>query len=156
MYLSPAFEYYALKFTLDEMIEFRRKAADEHRGLASMVEKIVFPHFMRTAIQNVSEALNWIVFNRHETGIRDKYGDEKTQREIYELERKVADLINEGFITEYERLIDYLRKRYHEKNYPKIFNNRLRLSSATDQWAGFDLDEWGGQRETIQEQGTKK
>ena len=73
------------------------------------------------AMQKVGEALNWIVFNNHEKMLRNKAGDESVMRELFELERKVADLINEGFIKDYDGLIAYLRKKYIEKNNPKVF-----------------------------------
>ena len=39
--------------------------------------------------------------------LRNKFGDEKKQRELWQLEKKVADLINEGFITGFDNH-DYL------------------------------------------------
>ena len=48
------------------------------------------------------------------------YGDLK-QRDLWQLEKKVADLINEGFITNFDNLIDYLRKQYSKRNYPSVF-----------------------------------
>jgi hypothetical protein len=52
-----------------------------------------------------------------------KHGEEKKQRELWQLEKKVADLVNEGFLTDYESLISYLRHQYQKRNYPKIFAN---------------------------------
>ena len=121
MYLSPRFEYHVLKFVADEMIKYRHESGDEYKVLSAAVRKIVPADFMQTAIRKIAEALNWIVFNSHESGIRNRFGDEQKQRELSALERKVADLINEGFITEYKQLLNYLRKMYHEKNYPQIF-----------------------------------
>lgn len=48
------------------------------------------------------------------------YGDLK-QRELWQLEKKITDLINEGFITAFDPLIDYLRKLYEKKNNPAVF-----------------------------------
>ena len=53
--------------------------------------------------------------------IRNKQGDESKQRELWQLEKKVADLINEGFITNFDNLISYLRKQYSKRNYPAVF-----------------------------------
>jgi hypothetical protein len=103
------------------MIKYRREASDKYIELGAAIEKIVQKHFIKTAMCKISEALNWIVFNRHESGIRNRFGDEQKQRELAMLEKKVADLINEGFITDYGQLVNYLRKLYHEKNYPKVF-----------------------------------
>lgn len=47
----------------------------------------------------------------------------KKQRELWQLEKKVADLVNEGFLTDYESLIGYLRIQYQKRNYPKVFAN---------------------------------
>jgi hypothetical protein len=121
MYLSPRFEYYVLKFVSDEMIKYRHEAGDEYKVLGSAIKKIVPADFMQTAIKKVAEALNWVVFNYHESGIRNKFGDEQKQRELSQLEKKVADLINEGFITKYDEVLCYLRKQYQQKNYPKVF-----------------------------------
>ena len=52
---------------------------------------------------------------------RNKYGDENKQRELYQIEKKIADLINDGFINSYDSLINYLRKKYQETQYPKVF-----------------------------------
>jgi hypothetical protein len=125
MWINPAFKVKVLKFVNDEMIKYRHEAGDEYRELGAAIEKIVPGHFVKTAMIKIAEALNWIVFNRHETGIRNKFGDEQKQRELYTLEKKVADLINEGFISEYEQVENYLRKRYNEKNYPKVFSSAL-------------------------------
>lgn len=53
--------------------------------------------------------------------LRNKQGDESKQRELWQLEKKVADLINEGFITNFDNLIAYLRKQYSKRNYPDVF-----------------------------------
>jgi hypothetical protein len=121
MWLNPAFEVKVIKFVYDEMIKYRHEAGDEYRALSSAVQKIVPPDFMQAAMKKIGEALNWIVFGNHEHGIRNKFGDEKTQRELSLLEKKVADLISEGFICSYSQLVNYLRKLYNEKKYPKVF-----------------------------------
>jgi hypothetical protein len=121
MWINPKFKYHVLKFVSDEMIKYRHEAGDEYRNLSAAICKIVPSDFMQTAMKKIAEALNWIVFNSHESGIRNKFGDEQKQRELSILERKVTDLINEGFISEYKPLISYLRELYHRKNYPKVF-----------------------------------
>lgn len=122
MWLNPAFKVKVLKFVYDEMIKYRHEAGDEYKNLGAAIKKIVPSDFMQIAMKKIGEALNWIVFNNHESGIRNKYGDEQKQRELSALEKKVSDLINEGFITEYKQTLKYLRKLYHKKNYPKVFN----------------------------------
>lgn len=122
MYLSPRFEYHVLKFVSDEMIKYRNEAGDAYNKLGSAVSKIVRKDFMPQAMQKVGEALNWIVFNEHERNIRNQYGEEKKQRELYELERKVDDLINEGFIRNYDQMLTYLKNVYRHKYLPAVFS----------------------------------
>lgn len=121
MYLSPKFEYHVLKFVSDEMIRYRNDAGDAYKELSSAVMKIVPKDYMPKAMKKIGEALNWIIFNGHEKLLRNKHGDERKQRELWQLEKKIADLINEGFITAFDPLIDYLRKLYEKKNNPAVF-----------------------------------
>ena len=121
MWINPAFEVKVLRFVYDEMIRYRNDAGDAYKELGSAVQKIVPKEFMPKAMQKVGEALNWVVFNSHEKMLRNKQGDESKQRELWQLEKKVADLINEGFITNFDNLISYLRKQYSKRNYPAVF-----------------------------------
>lgn len=121
MWLNPAFKVKVLKFVQDEMIRYRNDAGDAYKELSSAIMKIVPKDFMPKAMQKIGEALNWIVFNQHEKMLRNKFGDEKKQRELWQLEKKVADLINEGFITSFDNLIIYLRNQYQKRNYPPVF-----------------------------------
>ena len=122
MWLNPRFEVQVIKFVYDEMIKYRNEAGDAYNKLGSAVSKIVRKDFMPQAMQKVGEALNWIVLNEHERNIRNQYGEEKKQRELYELERKVADLINEGFIKSYDQMITYLKNVYRHKYLPAVFS----------------------------------
>ena len=98
-------------------------AGDAYRELSSAIMKIVPKDFMPKAMQKVGEALNWVIFNSHEKMLRNKHGEEQKQRELWQLEKKIADLVNEGFLTDYESLIGYLRIQYQKRNYPKVFAN---------------------------------
>ena len=121
MWLNPKFKYFAIKFMYDEMIKYRHEAGDEYRNLGSAIKKIVHADLMQIKMKKIGEALNYIVFNNHETGIRNMHGDEQKQRELSMLEKKVSDLINEGFLTNFDAVLNYLRRLYNDKNYPKVF-----------------------------------
>lgn len=127
MYLSPRFEYHVLKFVADEMIRYRKDAGDAYKELSSAVMQIVPKDFMPKAMRKIAEALNWIVFDNHERMMRNKQGEESKQLELFQLEKKVSDLIDEGFITSYEDLLLYLRKLYIKKNSPGVFNIARRV-----------------------------
>ena len=121
MWINPRFEVQVIKFVYDQLVKYRNDAGDAYKELSTAIQGIVHKDFMPKAMQKVGEALNWIVFNAHEKMLRNKAGDESLMRELFELERKVADLINEDFIKDYDGLIAYLRKKYIEKNNPKVF-----------------------------------
>lgn len=118
MWINPSFKYDVLKFVYDEMIKYRNDAGDAYRELGSAVSKIVSKDFMPRAMSKIGEALNWVIFNGHEKLLRNKNGEEQSLRELWQLERKIADLINEGFITTYDNLITYLRNQYQKRNVP--------------------------------------
>lgn len=119
MWINPAFKVKVLKFVSDQMLYYRNEAGEAYKKLASAISAIVSKDFMPKAMQKVGEALNWVVFNSHEKMLRNKHGDEAKQRELWQLERKVADLIEEGFISDFDSVVNYLRKKYCEKR--KVF-----------------------------------
>ncbi len=123
MWLNPAFKYDVLRFVYDQMIAYRNEAGDAYRELSPAVAKIVAPNFMQTAMRQLAQAINYCVFNEHETAIRNKRGEESKMRRLFELERKVASLIDEGFITKFGDVVEYLRNQWRKANTPKIFLN---------------------------------
>lgn len=121
MWINPSFKYDVIKFVYDRMIEFRNNAGDAYNELGRAVSSIVSPNFIGAAMKKVGEALNWIIFNKHEKALRNKHGDERQMRALFELEREVAMLINKGFIKDYKGLICFLRDEYKRRNLPSVF-----------------------------------
>lgn len=121
MYLSPRFEYHVLKFVADEMIKYRNLAGDSYKELSLAVAKIVPKEFIAAAMKKVAEAINWIIFKEHRVGIRNDFGEEQKQQELFDFQKKVASLIDEGFVNSFEHLMEYLRNSYKRMNLPKVF-----------------------------------
>lgn len=120
MWINPAFKVKVLKFVYDQMIKYRNDAGDAYRKLANSVQKIVSASFMPVAMSNLSKALNHVVFGSHETMMRNKVGEESKQQELFALEVKLSDLIEDGFITSYDNLMNYLRRKWCEKYTPAL------------------------------------
>lgn len=125
MWLNPRFEVKVIKFIYDQMIAYRNEAGDAYRELSVAVAKIVAPNFMASAMRQTAEAINWCVFNQHETAIRDKHGEEGKMRQLFELERKVASLIDDGFITKFDDMMEYLRNQWRKVNVPRVFQKSI-------------------------------
>lgn len=123
MWLNPAFKVKVIKFVYDQMLKYRNDAGDAYRELSSAINSIVPNTFMPQAMRKVGEALNYVVFNEHEPMLRNKKGSEECMRELFELERRLAENINDGLINNFEQAISFLRKRYANKYYPKVFKN---------------------------------
>lgn len=123
MWLNPAFKVKVIKFVYDQMLKYRNDAGDAYRELSSAINSIVPSTFMPQAMRKIGEALNYVVFNEHESMLRNKKGSEESMRELFELERRLAENINDGLITNFEQTINFLRKRYSNKYYPKVFNS---------------------------------
>lgn len=114
MWLNPAFKVKVLKFVADQMLFYRNEAGDAYKRLASAVSKIVKPEKMKDAMRGIAEGLNWCIFNNHKTALRNENGTEENQRKLFELERLVAVLVEDGFITKYEDVMEYLRKQWRK------------------------------------------
>jgi hypothetical protein len=125
MWLNPKFKLQVIKFVYDELIKYRHEAGDAYILLSYSLGKIVPKSFLPIAIQKVSQAMNHIVFNNHQTGIRNKEASEENLRELSELEKKISDLISEGFIKNYEQLMSYLRNQWKRKYEPKVLQSTL-------------------------------
>lgn len=123
MWLNPRFEVQVIKFVYDQMIQYRNEAGDAYRELSAAVATIVPKSEMKSKMRKIGEALNWVIFNAHEKMLRNKQGDEDKQKELWMFEKKVATLINEGFIKNYKHLIAYLRNQYAVRNWPKVLDN---------------------------------
>ena len=74
MWINPSFKYDVLKFVYDKMIDYRNKAGDAYKTLATNVQKLVGSNFMPIAMRRIGEAINWIIFNCHEKDLRNKFG----------------------------------------------------------------------------------
>lgn len=120
MYLDTRFEYHVLKFVSDQMLQYRNEAGEAYKVLAKAVSNLVGDSNLPKFLPNIAKAINHIVFGEHSTMIRNEYGSEKKQRELWALERKLADLVEDGFITTYDQMIDYLRKKWINKYQPKV------------------------------------
>ena len=122
MWLNPAFKVKVIKFVYDQMLKYRNDAGDAYKELSSSINSIVPNTFMPQAMRKIGEALNYVVFNEHEPMLRNKKGSEDSMRELFELEHRLAENINDGLITSYDQVITFLRKRYSNKYYPQVFN----------------------------------
>lgn len=123
MWLNPYFKYDVLRFVADEMIKYRNLAGDSYKTLASHVATIVPKPLIPMAMKKIAQGLNFIVFGDHKHAMRNEVGEETKQVELFQLQQKVADLIEDEFIKSFDELITYLRKLYGKKYTPKALIN---------------------------------
>jgi hypothetical protein len=119
MWLNPAFEVKVIKFVYDELIKYRNEAGDAYREMAASIQKIVPKKDLPVKISHAAKAINHIIYNQHQKEIRNLQADEPKTKELAQLERNVAMLINRGFIKDFNHLLDYLRRIWREKYTPK-------------------------------------
>ena len=123
MWLNPSFKYEVLKFVYDQMIKYRNEAGDAYKELSAAIYTIVDKSQMPSRMAEVSKGINYVVFGEHRNMIRNDKGTEQDQRKLYEMERKVAALINDGFLTDHGQVMNYLRKKFQERTIPAVFTN---------------------------------
>lgn len=117
MWINPTFKVKVLKFVYDEMIKFRNLAGDAYPSMCRAVRSIMPEPIFREKVKDLARSLNIIVYGRHESEMRNKVGDESKIREMYELERQIAQWINIGLVGNYKQLKSALNKLYYQK-YP--------------------------------------
>ena len=115
MWLNPEFKYDVLSFVRDKMIEYRDKAGDAYKKLSNEILKITNKDFMSLVMTRVSIALNYVVFGQHYKDVRNDFGTEDRMNELYDLEIKVASLLEDGFLNSIQDIINYLRRKYKQK-----------------------------------------
>lgn len=109
MWLNPVFEVQVIKFVYDQLIEFRNDAGDGYNGLTSAVHR-----FNNIDYSQLARGLNWIVFNRHENGIRQK-SDQFQLKELVDVQKKLAFAVDMGYIKSFDELINEMRRMYEIK-----------------------------------------
>lgn len=121
MWLNPYFKVKVIKFVYDQMIKYRNEAGDAYKELSAAIYNIVDKSQMPSRMAEVSKGINYVVFGEHRNMIRNDKGTEQDQRKLYEMERKVAALINDGFLKDHGQVMNYLRKKYQERTTPAVF-----------------------------------
>lgn len=109
MWINPKFKLQVIKFVYDQLIKFRHDAGDNYRTLASSAAKLKGVDYSKLA-----KALNWIVFGKHTSGIR-QLATEEQLKELSEVEQKLSFSIDMGMIKDFDQLIFLMRKMYNDK-----------------------------------------
>jgi hypothetical protein len=112
MWLDSQFKYLALSFLLDRTIDFRICSGDDYLPMCKAIATIVEEKYVTTSCIQVAVACNWVVFGEHRRRARNDYGTEEKQKELFTLERKITELIEEDFIMDFKGLMNYLQKLY--------------------------------------------
>lgn len=121
MWINPSYRYDVLRFVFDQMLKFRNDAGEAYKEMSAAIATIVDKNLMQQAMKKVAEAINYIVFAAHYPNIRNDHGSEDEMRELFELERRIANAINDGFISDFDSLIRWLRQVWSRKQVPKVF-----------------------------------
>lgn len=107
--LSPEFYANAVLWLTDTLILNRIEAGNFYKDLSHSISKFSNPDYI-----GIAKALNYIVFDRHEAGIRNKANSHQL-KELEDIEKKMSFAIDMGYITSHEMLLRELRKMYLQK-----------------------------------------
>jgi hypothetical protein len=110
MWLNPTFKVQVLKFVYDQLIQNRKLAGENYNLLSASGVKLSGYNFSEVAI-----ALQWIVFGIKGKNLRQT-ANEIQLKELYELEQKLSFAIDMGYISNYEQLMNELRRIWNKKN----------------------------------------
>lgn len=113
MELNPRLYAKVVTWMSDGLILNRIEAGDFYRGFSKSIKKFG-PDYVR-----VAKALNYIVFNRHEAGIRNTATKEQLAQ-LTDLEKNMAFSVDMGDINSQEELIKRLKIIWNNKWNKKI------------------------------------
>lgn len=113
--LDPEIYASVVVWLTDGFIKSRNVAGDAYvkmcRSISSLIKN---KDELSECIKKIAEAMNYIIFNKHEDGIRNKATEEQLNQ-ITELELAISSIIDCGFISDYNILIAYLRKEWMKR-----------------------------------------
>jgi hypothetical protein len=109
--LNPEFYAKVVFWITDKLIINRIEAGDFCRSLNASIRKF---NPDGNQYMTLAKALNYIVFNKHEAGIRNT-GTKEQLKELSSIEEKMAFAIDMGFIHSFDQLVLFLRKIYNKK-----------------------------------------
>jgi hypothetical protein len=110
--LSPIFYAKTVIWLRDDLIKNRIEAGNFCKALNSSIQK--FKPDGNNYI-TLAKALNHIVFNKHEAGIRNT-GTKEQLKELANIEEKMAFAIDMGYIISFDMLLQELRKLWKQHN----------------------------------------
>lgn len=113
--LDPEIYASVVIWLTDGLIKNRNIAGDAYIRTCRSVSSLVKDKSeLQNGIRRVAKAINFIVFNKHEEGIRNT-ATENQLNEISELEISISSIIDGGFVNNYDELIEYLGKEWKKK-----------------------------------------
>lgn len=104
MELNPMLYAKVVIYLTDKLIINRIEAGNFYKGLTQAITK-----FQNVDYVKLAKALNYKVFGRHETGIRNLATKEELKK-LYELESKIAFAVDMGYITNFEDCLKAISK----------------------------------------------
>ncbi len=112
MELNPKLYGEVVMWLTDKLIINRIEAGNFYKELGKhLSEKFKADGDM---YKNTGRALNFCIFNRHETNMRND-ASAKELKELEYLEKHLSDSISAGFIKNYDEMITYLKKVWTSK-----------------------------------------
>ena len=111
MEMNPKFYAEVVSWLTDKLIINRIEAGNFYRALSSSIAKW---NPDGNQYITLAKALNYIVFGRHEAGIRNS-ASAKELKQLEDLEKKIAFAIDMGYIRSWNMMIEELRKIYKQK-----------------------------------------
>lgn len=108
MELSPALYGKVITWVTDTLILNRIEAGNFYKSLSNALGKFK-ANGENIDYVRLAKALNYKIFGRHETGIRNLATKEQLQK-LYELESNLAFAIDMGYIAKFDDVINAIKK----------------------------------------------
>ena len=113
--LDPEIYAKVILWLTDNFIEDRNMAGEAYIKMCKSISSLVRDRDeLSDKIRVVAKSINFIVFNKHEDGIRN-FATKNELSEIIAIENTINGIIDGGFVHSFEELKNYLSKEWVKK-----------------------------------------
>lgn len=128
MWLSPKYKVAALTILRDSVIGLRLEAVDAYKEFHARLQTL---HLTPHAFIQINRALKMYVYGTEyhdDSNVLDEQAEERLLKERIGLMRSITDMIDEGYMKDYDDVIRFVKSKYRKRYGKELWKKDAALS----------------------------